>query len=81
MLTRAEHAKLTGLLNTFRECAVGVERALEVGSKQQENFARQKRSAAYDALELYINELGPSPFEHPMLAKQQNDGLREKQGR
>ena len=39
------------------------------------------RSDAWDKVEQYVTEIGPSPFEHPMLAKQQNDGLREKQGR
>jgi hypothetical protein len=54
---------------------------IEVGSHMQESHARQQRSLAWDNVELYLTEIGPSPYEHPMLKKQQNDGLREKQGR
>lgn len=68
MLTRAEHTELVELLF-------------------QERYARAHYGEGptlrrlVDNMNNFIAKIGPSPFEHPMLAKQQNDGLREKQGR
>lgn len=81
MLTRREHAELSARLDAFRKASVELEQALVSAPKSSCKIARMVRSDAWDKVEQYVTEIGPSKYEHPMLAKQQNDGLREKQGR
>lgn len=81
MLTRQEHTELAARLDAFRKASVALEQALVSAPELSCNIARLVRSDAWDRVEQYVNEIGPSKYEHPMLARQQNDGLREKQGR
>ena len=83
MLTRAEHTKLTELLSKARcaEFAYGGSKVPSSGSHPYSAKLLALANAAHKDVIDYVDAIGPSKYEHPMLARQQNDGLREKQGR
>jgi len=83
MLTRAEHTKLTELLSKARcaEFAYGVSRIPNSGTHAHYEKLLSLANAAHQEVINYVDSIGPSKYEHPRLARQQNDGLREKQGR